>query len=215
MTDATMRHGTVVRITHWLNAATFIAFVLSGIGILLAYPRLHWGEVGHLDLPAFIELPLPQILDLGLRGPGRSIHFLAAWLFVFNGLAYLISGIRSRHFRERLIPHKADFTWPSVREVLNGRPKTADHIQYNPLQRILYCGVVFGLLPAMFITGLAMSPMVMSVFPFVVDALGGHQSARTLHFFAASALLLFFLVHLAAALRSNFLRRCRAMIIGH
>jgi thiosulfate reductase cytochrome b subunit len=219
MTDTTMRHGAVVRITHWLNAATFIAFVLSGIAILLAYPRLHWGEVGHLDLPAFIELPLPQILDWGGRGPGRSVHFLAAWLFVFNGLAYLISGILSRHFRQRLLPQKSDFTWQSIRKVLAGvlpgRTQSEDATRYNPLQRLLYCSVVFGLLPMMFITGLAMSPTVMSVFPFVVETLGGHQSARTLHFFAASALLLFFVVHLFAALRSNFFRRCRAMLIGH
>jgi len=219
MTDTTLRHGAVVRITHWLNAATFIAFVLSGIAILLAYPRLHWGEVGHLDMPAFIELPLPQLLEWGGRGPGRSLHFLAAWLFVLNGFAYLISGILSRHFRNRLLPQKSDFSWQSIRtalaSVLPGRAKAAAGTQYNPLQRILYCSVVFVLLPFMFITGLAMSPTVMSVFPFVVEVLGGQQSARTLHFFATAALLLFFLIHLVAALRTNFFRRCRAMIIGH
>ena len=217
MTDTTMQHGAVVRVTHWLNAVTFIAFVLSGIAILLAYPRLHWGEVGHLDMPAFLELPLPQLILWGGRGPGRSIHFLAAWLFVVNGIAYLISGIRSGHFRNRMLPQKSDFTWQSIRQVLvsivPGRAKPEDATRYNPLQRVLYCSVVFGLLPIMFITGLAMSPTVNSVVPFV-ELIGGHQSARTLHFFAATALLLFFLVHLAAALRFNFFRRCRAMIIG-
>src|SRR5690242_12586424 len=117
MTD-TMRHGAVVRITHWLNAATFFTLIGSGFVILLAYPRLHWGETGHLDTPAFINLPLPQVLDGGARGPGRSVHFLAAWLFVLNGLAYLISGIFSRHFRQRLLPDKSDFTWQSIRDVL-------------------------------------------------------------------------------------------------
>jgi thiosulfate reductase cytochrome b subunit len=217
MTDTTLRHGAVIRITHWLNAATFIAFLWSGAVILLAYPRLHWGEVGHLDLPALIELPLPQILDGGLRGPGRSVHFLAAWLFVFNGIVYLISGILSRHFRDGLLPQKSDLRWQSLRSVLAsvlpGRAKH-DTSRYNPLQRLLYCSVVFVLLPFMFITGLAMSPTAMSVLPFVVEVLGGHQSARTLHFFAAAALLLFFIVHLVAALRFNFFRRCRAMIIG-
>ena len=32
-------------------------------------------------------------------------------------------------------------------------------------------------------TGLAMSPAVTSVFPFIVTVFGGQQSARTIHFF--------------------------------
>jgi hypothetical protein len=80
------RHTLLVRITHWINAAAFIAFVLSGSAILLAYPRLHWGWVGAVGMPAVIDLPLPFVLELGIRGPGRYLHFLTAWVCLFNGL---------------------------------------------------------------------------------------------------------------------------------
>jgi thiosulfate reductase cytochrome b subunit len=212
-----LRHSALVRITHWINAASFIAFVLSGTAILLAYPRLHWGETGHSGMPAWLELPLPLVLELGIRGPGRYLHFLTAWIFLINGLAYLVSGFMTRHFRNDLLPGKSELTaWGIggvLRRHLTGR-KVGRHGNYNVLQRLCYLTVVFLLLPFMFLSGLAMSPTVTSVMPWLVAAMGGQQSARTLHFFAASALLLFFLVHLAMVIRVGFFSSCWAMIAG-
>src|SRR5271165_408741 len=45
------RFSLLVRITHWLNTISFIALVVSGIGILLAHPRFYWGETGGLGTP--------------------------------------------------------------------------------------------------------------------------------------------------------------------
>lgn len=47
-----------------------------------------------------------------------------------------------------------------------------------------------------------------------MNALGGRQSARTLHFFVSGALLLFLLVHVALVALSGFRSRMRAMITG-
>jgi len=77
------------------------------------------------------------------------------------------------------------------------------------------CGVVFGLFPFMFITGFAMSPSITSVFPIFVTMFGGHQSARTLHFFSANLLVLFVMVHVTMVTLAGFGRRCRAMITGY
>jgi thiosulfate reductase cytochrome b subunit len=85
---------------------------------------------------------------------------------------------------------------------------------YNVLQRLSYSGVVFVLFPLMIWTGLAMSPAVTSVFPFMVTALGGQQTARTLHFFLACALVLFVLVHVAMVCQTGFKSRMSAMITG-
>jgi cytochrome b subunit of formate dehydrogenase len=35
-----VRHSALVRVTHWLTAASFVALVVSGVAILLAHPRL-------------------------------------------------------------------------------------------------------------------------------------------------------------------------------
>jgi len=67
---------------------------------------------------------------------------------------------------------------------------------------------------AMIWTGLAMSPAVTSVAPFLVNLLGGQQSARTIHFAVACALVLFLAGHVAMVALSGFRVRMRGMITG-
>ena len=74
--------------------------------------------------------------------------------------------------------------------------------------------VLFVLFPGIVWTGLAMSFAVTSVFPFLVTLLGGHQSARTLHFVFASLLLIFFIVHMAMLVLVGFRSHVQAMITG-
>src|SRR5262249_31482026 len=64
------------------------------------------------------------------------------------------------------------------------------------VQRLTYLAVVFGLFPAILWTGLAMSFGVTSVFPILATGLGGHQSARTLHFVCVVVLLFFVVMHI-------------------
>src|ERR1044072_4503011 len=90
------RHSLLVRITHWIHAAAFIAVVISGVAILMAHPRLYWGETGGDGEAALLNLPLP--LNLDQSGWGRSLHFLAAWVTVGNGGIYVLSGVMRRHF---------------------------------------------------------------------------------------------------------------------
>jgi thiosulfate reductase cytochrome b subunit len=59
-----------------------------------------------------------------------------------------------------------------------------------------------------------MSPAFTSALPASVTSLGGRQSARTLHFFAASSLLLFFLIHVGMVWFAGFRARMRTMITG-
>jgi thiosulfate reductase cytochrome b subunit len=85
---------------------------------------------------------------------------------------------------------------------------------YNVVQRLTYLAVVFVLFPAIIWTGLAMSFGVTSVFPILATALGGHQSARTLHFACVVLLLLFVIVHVVMLGRDGFWATVRAMITG-
>lgn len=214
------RHSFLVRVTHWIHAVAFFALVLSGIAILLAYPRLHWGETGTVGTPAFINLPLPFVLDLGIRGPGRYLHFLAAWVTLFTGLIYAISGLYTQHFWKNLTPRKSDLRWESILRVTRDhlrlkRPTEEEAQTYNLFQRLAYLLVVFVLYPFMFVTGLAMSPSFTSVFPIFVTMFGGFQTARTLHFFVANFLVLFLFGHVAMVVLAGFFRRCRAMVTGY
>ena len=211
-------HPALVRATHWITTASFAALVLSGVAILLAHPRLYWGDSGAIGAPSLVDLPLPLVLT-GQTGWGRSLHFLAAWVSVLTGAAYLAFGLGSGHFRSRLWPAAQNLT---VRAL---RASVADHLSptrfpavtargYNPLQQLTYLIVVFGLAPMMVWTGLAMSPALTSAAPLLVTVLGGQQSARTIHFFTATLLLLFVVVHVVMVWRAGFVDRVRAMSIG-
>src|SRR5215467_9258220 len=141
---AALRHSAVVRITHWIGTLSFVALLVSGIGILLAHPRFYWGETGGIGTPSLFDLPLPFMLG-GPSGWGRYLHFQSAWLCILNGLVYAASGLSSRHFGHGFSS------------------------SYSALQRSAYLSVFFIFFPLMIWTGLAMSPAVTSVFPFLVD----------------------------------------------
>ncbi len=182
------RHSALVRVTHWVHTLGFFALLVSGAAILIAHPRLYWGETGAAGSPAWLELPLP--LNMDQSGWGRSLHFLGAWVCVLNGAVYAASGLARRHFS-------------------GGMQQT-----YGVLQRLAYRGVVFVLFPSITVTGLAMSPAIGAAAPAIVGALGGHQSARTVHFFAANLLVLFLIGHVTMVVVSGFSDRMRAMIAG-
>jgi len=200
MAEPEVAHSATVRITHWLTTLAFAGLFVSGVAILLAHPRLYWGETGAVGTPSLLDLPLPFVF--GHSGWGRYLHFLTAWLLVGTGVAYVAFGLVTRHFREDLSPARAD----RARSAMPGR--------YNALQRLAYLVVVFVLCPVAIWTGLAMSPAITSVAPPIVSVLGGQQSARTLHFFAAALLGTFVLVHVAMVWRAGFAVRVGAMITG-
>jgi thiosulfate reductase cytochrome b subunit len=186
----TASHSALVRITHWISALSFLGLLISGFGILLAHPRFYWGETGGVGTASIFDLPLPFMLG-GPSGWGRYLHFQSAWLCVLNGSVYVLSSVANRHFQKGMA------------------------LSYNRLQRAAYLTVIFVLFPMAIWTGLAMSPAVTSVFPALVTVLGGHQSARTIHFFVAIALVLFVLLHIAMVWRAGFRERVRSMIAGH
>jgi len=180
-----MRHTRTVRITHWIHTLSFAALAVSGAAILIAHPRFYWGEDGYFDTPAAFELPLKVNLDQ--TGWGRSLHFLGAWVAVLNGAAYLAWGLVSGHFRR------------------GGG--------YPALQRYTYAAVVLVLFPVTILSGLTMSPAVTAAWPGLFTLFGGRQSARTIHFLATDALVLFLLGHVAMTIRTGFRKNMRAMTV--
>ena len=51
-------HRLWTRVCHWLLVAGFLGLAFSGFVILMAHPRLYWGEVGNALTPAILELPI-------------------------------------------------------------------------------------------------------------------------------------------------------------
>jgi thiosulfate reductase cytochrome b subunit len=212
------RHRAFVRVTHWVNAASTLALLVSGVAILLAHPRLYWGETGAVGASSLIDLPLPFMLT-GQSGWGRSLHFLSAWICVLTGILYVVVGALTRHVQRDVLPTSADLSRQSLTEAFADHvhlrfTHAADETAYNVLQRLAYSGVVFVLFPLMIWSGLAMSPAITSVFPVLVTALGGQQSARTVHFFTATAIALFVIGHLLMVSVSGFTMRMRSILVG-
>jgi len=212
------RRLAIVRITHWIMVLSVLVLFASGFGILISHPRLYWGETGAVGAPSLIDLPIPFVIGPSVWN--RPIHFAAAWLLVFAGIAYIVGGFITRHFSKDLLPAKADLKGNRIMRVMSDHlrwKRTAEDEAwtYNVVQRLIYLGVVFALFPAILWTGLAMSPGLMSVFPVMVTIFGGHQSARTLHFIFVNLLLLFLIVHIAMLFLVGFASHVRAMITGY
>ncbi|MBS1525236.1 MAG: cytochrome b/b6 domain-containing protein [Bacteroidetes bacterium] len=238
-----IRHKRWVKSTHFIITLSFLALTVSGFVILMAHPRLYWGKAGNDLTPALFELPISRNYHHGgweqttpfkhltssqvsavrtydifnENGWGRSTHFLAAWFLIATGLIYFIVGFFSGHFRNNLAPRAREFSlkllWRDF--VSHFRPQTrpAD-TQYGLLQKITYLWVIFFLFPVVILTGFTMSPAITASYPFLLKIFFGHQSARTIHFFAAVLLLLFLVLHIVMVIRTGFKRNIIAITFG-
>jgi thiosulfate reductase cytochrome b subunit len=223
------RHPLFVRVSHWLSTLAFFALLVSGLEIVLSHPRFYWGEVGNVNTTPLFSLPVPasrRTVPTGYsfvlrdqNGWSRYLHVQAAWLLILSGLVYIGVGVGNGHFRKNLLLAPRDRSWRALRANVAGHLKFAgaafdDPSSYNALQRLTYLAIVFGFVPLIVWTGLALAPAFTAVFPWAVDVLGGRQSARTLHFFVTIALVLFTIVHVTMIALAGFRARMRAMITG-
>jgi thiosulfate reductase cytochrome b subunit len=169
-------------------------------------------QISQRAFPSWVTIP--SYLDLAT---GRSWHFFFAWVLVLNGLAYLAWGCTSRHFVKVLFPNRGELghIGREILEHLRLRfPRGEAAKRYNALQQLAYLAVVFVLFPLMILTGLTMSPGVDSAAPELLTLFGGRQTARLIHFLAASGLVLFVVVHLVMVVLSGAWNNVRSMITG-
>ncbi|SEG03012.1 Thiosulfate reductase cytochrome b subunit [Bryocella elongata] len=223
------RHGVVVRVTHWLTLVAFVALVISGVEIVFSHPRFYLGETGNVNMKPLFTLPVASSRDTvptaykyilpDQNGWSRYLHFEAAWLLLFVGAVYVVSGWRSGRFRREIVPQRSERNWRSYWGVIGGYLRVTPRREesktsYNVLQRTVYFAVIFVAFPLMIWTGLAMSPAFTAVVPWCPLIVGGRQTARTLHFFLTWGLVLFFITHVAMVSTSGFVARMRGMITG-
>jgi len=154
---------------------------------------------------------IPSFQDLAT---GRVIHFFFAWVLSATLLLWLVGSLVNGHIRRDLLPRGKDFR-QLPRDIGDHARLRFHHTgRYNTLQKFSYGIVLFILLPLMILTGLAMSPSMDTVIPFLTDVLGGRQTARTIHFTVMALLVLFFVVHIVMVLAAGPVNELRSIITG-
>ena len=149
----------------------------------------------------------------------RIWHLAFAWVLAFALLLYLIWSLVNGHIRRDLHITRREWSpahiWHDVKEHARLRfPTGVAALRYNILQKLAYAGVLFVLLPLIIVTGLAMSPGTDAAWPWVTEAFGGRQSARSLHFLAAFGLVGFFVIHIVMVVLAGPINEVRSMITG-
>jgi thiosulfate reductase cytochrome b subunit len=183
-------------------------FVTTGV---LGVSKVN-GETTARGFPSWVTIPGPQWLAMA-----RHWHLFFAWLFVVNGVAYVLYTIFSRHLVKDLVPTRGELGnigRSIVDHIKFKHPTGAAATRYNVLQSLTYLIVVFVLLPLIVFAGMALSPRIDTVFTGWVDLLGGRQSARSLHFLAAAGLLLFVFIHVFEVIVAGVWNEMRSMITG-
>lgn len=215
------RHALSTRLWHWLNLLCVVVLFMSGLTISNAHRRLYWGDWGFEASQAWLMVPrfpdwmtIPGYYSLAVA---RDWHILMAWPFALGLLFMWIAMMVNRHFKRDIVTRRREWRPSAIwRDVVEHLKLNFDHHEgkYNFLQKLAY-GLVLGVfLPMMIFTGISISPGMEPTFGWLVDLLGGRQSARSLHFIFAVAIAGFFIVHVLLVILSGPFRQMRDMITG-
>ena len=115
---------------HWINAAVMLIMITSGWGI-------------YDDDPIIRGFVFGSFWRLGdWAAWSLNWHFAGMWFLAINGLIYLIYGIVSGRFRERLLPIRPAEVVQTVVETLHFKIAHEDLTVYNAVQKLLYIIVI-------------------------------------------------------------------------
>lgn len=215
------RHALSTRLWHWTNLVAVVILFMSGLTISNAHPRLYWGDWGFAPEHGWLEVPrfpdwatIPGYYSLAVA---RDWHILAAWLFALSLLFIWVAMLANRHFQRDIATSRKEWRLQYiVRDIVAHLKLNFDHGEgkYNFLQKVAY-GLVLGIfLPMLVFTGMAISPGMQATFGWLIEILGGRQSARSLHFIFSFATFGFFIVHVALVILAGPYRQIRSMITG-
>ncbi len=215
------RHSLSTRAWHWLNLLCIVVLFMSGLTISNAHRLLYWGDWGFSRAHAWLEVPrfpdwmtIPGYYSLAVA---RDWHILMAWPFAIGLLLMWVAMLVNRHFKRDIATSRKEWRWSNIRtDIVEHLKLNFDHAggKYNFLQKLAY-GLVLGIfLPMMVFTGMAISPGIEPTLGWMVDLMGGRQSARSLHFIFAFAIFGFFVVHLALVILAGPIHQIRDMITG-
>ncbi len=180
---------------------------------------LYWANsvyrigLGNVTVFKFFPQAFFSKLSLEYRlAEGLAWHFLFMWIFIVNGILYILYTAFSGEWRH-LLPNKN-----TLREALQVvlydlrlSKKEPPRRKFNGAQQIAYTSVVL-MGAGSLLTGLAIYKPVQ--FSILTTLLGGYPVARFVHFWLTVGYCLFFLVHIVQVMRAGW-NNFRAMVTGY
>ena len=206
------KHPLAVRWLHWINFPLLAMMIWSGLLIYWANSvygiRLFGYELFKFFPQGFYDfLGIPQRLAEGMQ-----LHFFFMWLFLINGVIYVIYTIASGEWRS-MLPVPGSFK-RAVLVTLHDMhivKKLPPQGKYNDAQRIAYTSVIL-MGAGSVISGLAIyKPLQLA---WLTNLMGGYDWARWIHFWLTIGFVMFFVVHVLQVILagwSNF----RSIITGY
>jgi thiosulfate reductase cytochrome b subunit len=196
------KHPLWVRWAHWVNFPVLGLMIWSGFLIYWAH------DIYGPFFPDWFYtfLHIPQRL-----AEGMSVHFVFAWVFAVNGIAYVIYLLVSGEWRA-LFPEKRSFR-EALQVALHDfglRKDLPPQGKFNAAQRITYTIILIMGLGSL-LTGLAIYKPVQ--LEWLTWLCGGYDFARLLHFALTIGYCLFFVVHVAQVIRAGW-NNFQSMITG-
>lgn len=243
------KHHALVRVTHWLNIPLLLGLTLSGLSIYWASPVLHHAPIvkdGPTDYFASLGVWVTQHLPILAHGYGGgqtdrapefwfydhfslgpqglasalNLHWLFAYLFMANGLLYLI-GLGLGGGYKALLPRRTDFKdavkmqvyyvgLPFAKLLKRPWPHPVVTTKYNALQRGAYFAMpVFGSLAVL--SGWAIhKPQQLG---WLQALFGGYDWARVWHFWLMWVFVAFVVPHVILILADGW-DTFRSMVVG-
>jgi thiosulfate reductase cytochrome b subunit len=155
---------------------------------------------------------LPAVQDLA---DGRVWHLFFGWVLTISIVTYLIAAFVRKDLRELILrPSDLPKLLPMQLYYFRLRKEPPPHGKYNPLQKAAYTAVLFGFIPLIVLTGLALSPGIDAMTGPLIWILGGRQFARTWHFTLMSILIAYFVIHMVLVFSTGPWNNIKSMITG-
>jgi thiosulfate reductase cytochrome b subunit len=206
------KHPLAIRWFHWISFPLLSLMIWSGLLIYWANDiyRVGWGATTlfHFFPDWFYDrLNIPQRL-----AEGMDLHFFFMWLFVANGVAYVLYLAISKEWR-KVLPDRHSFRDALLVTLhdLHLRKEAPLQGLYNGAQRIAYTGVIVMAIGSV-VTGLAIyKPAQLA---WLAGLLGGYPMARWEHFWLMIGFVSFFVVHIAQVIRAGW-DNFRSMVAGY
>lgn len=201
---AKKKHPAALRWMHWINFPVLMIMVWSGM-------RIYWADlrdpyafgIGGWQIFEFWPDAINSTLELERRlAKGIAFHLTFGWIFVVNGVAYVLWLARKGRWRY-LVPDRQGVrdAGKTVLHDLHLRRTRPPQGKYNPAQQLTYTAVL--LIAALLVaSGFAIyKPVQLSL---LVTILGGYDVARFIHFSMTVLLIAFFGVHLFQVARAGW-----------
>lgn len=217
------KHALAIRWFHWINFPVLMVMIWSGILIYWANDAYRIGLGNHTLFKLFPQAFYDKLFIASRLAEGMAWHFVFMWIFLLNGLLYVLYTAFSGEWRHLLPDRKT--LGEALQVVLHDlkiRKAPLPKAKFNGAQRIAYTGIVFMGFGSL-LTGLAIYKP--TQFAWLTNWLNwapihslthasGYEIARWIHFWLTMGYCAFFLVHVGQVIRAGW-NNFRAMITGY